>query len=74
MPHHGEVAVSHVEANDLTAINPFLFGLLMFVYPCPGELQRVLTQSWASAWDGWTESSAMVASALTSHDENLIVE
>ena len=74
MPHHSEVAVSHVDANDVMFIHRLLFGLLMSVYPCPGELQRVLTQSWVSDWDGWTEASAMIDSALTSHDENLVAE
>ena len=74
MPHDGEVVVSRVDADDLMFMLPFIFGLFMSVYPCPGELQRVLTQSWVSAWDGWTEASAMIANALTSHDENLIAE
>ena len=74
VPHHGEVAVSHVDANDLIVMNMFLCGLLMSVYPCPGGLQRVLTQSWVSTWNGWTEASAMIESALTSHDENHIAE
>ena len=72
MPHHGEVAVSHVDANDLISIHPFLFCFLMSLYQSPGELQRVLTQSWVSAWDGWTEASAMIEHALTSHDVSLI--
>ena len=46
----------------------------MSVYPCHGELQRVLTQSWVSDWDGWTEASAMIDSALISHDENLVAQ
>ena len=74
MPHHGEVGVSHVEANDFFFIHPLLFGLLMSVYPCPAEMRRVLTQSWVSDWDGWTEASAMIDSALISHDDNLIAE
>ena len=63
-----------MDSSDLTFIHPFLFGLLMSVYPCPGELQRVLTQSWVGNWHGWTEASALIESAVTSHDENLIAE
>ena len=74
MPHHGSVGVSRVDAADLMFMNPLLFGLFMSVYPCPGELQRVLTQSWVSNWDGWTEASAMIGSALTSRDANLVAE
>ena len=74
MPHHGAVGVSRVDANGLIFMNPLLFGLLMSVYQCHGELQRVLTQSWVSNWDGWTEASAMIDSALISHDDNLIAE
>ena len=74
MPHHGEVGVSHVNANAFVVIDRLLFGLPMSVYPCPGELQRLLTQSWVSTWNGWTEASAMIESALTSQDENLIAE
>ena len=72
MPHHGAVGVSRVDANELVFMNPLICGLLMSVYPCHGELQRVLTQSWVSDWDGWTEASAMIDSALTSHNENLV--
>ena len=65
---------SHVDVNDLIVVHAFLFGLLMSVYPCPGELQIMLTQSWVSTWNGWTEASAMIESPLTSHDENLIAD
>ena len=74
MPHRGDVAVSHVDSSDFTFFHPFVFGLLASVYPCPGELPRVLTQSWVSKWNGWTEASAMIESALTPHDENHIAE
>ena len=51
-----------------------MFGLLMSVYPCPGELRRVLAQDWVSMWVGWTEASAMIASAPDSQVENHIAE
>ena len=55
MSHHGAVVASHVDAHDQFFMNLLLFGLLMSVYPCHGELQKVLTQSCVSDWDGWTE-------------------
>ena len=53
---------------------PLCFGLLMSVYPCPGELRRVFAQDWVRTWAGWTEASAMIASASDSQDENQIAE
>ena len=74
IPHRGDVACADVDHCDFYFIHPLLFGLLMSVYPGPGELRRVLTQNWVRAWTGWTEASAKIESALTDHDENRIAE
>ena len=54
--------------------SPALFGLLMSVYPCPGELRPVLTYYWVSTWAGWAEASVMIDSASSSNGDNNIAE
>ena len=70
----GRSVVTDVDHSDFLFIHPLLFGLLMSVYNCPGELRRVLTQNWVNTWGGWTEASAMIESASLSNGENRVAE
>ena len=74
IPKRGDVGYADVDHRDVTDIHPLVFGLLMSMYPCPGELRRVLAQDWVRMWAGWIESSAMIASASDAQEENQIAE
>ena len=72
--HWQKNVVADDDHSDLLMIHPLLFGLLLSVYNCPGELRRVLTHNWVNAWGGWTEASAMIESASLSNGENKVAE
>ena len=74
IPKRGDVGSADVDHSDFTDIHPLFFGLIMSVHPCPGELRRVWAQDWVRMWAGWTEASAMIASASDSQDDNQIAE
>ena len=74
IPKRDDVGSTEVDHSDFIDICSLVFGLRMSVHPCPGELRRVLAQDWVRMWVGWTESSAMSASASDCQDENQIAE
>ena len=63
-----------VDQTDFRYIHPLLFALFLSMLPGPGELRRVLTQSWVGEWAGWTESYTLLDNAVSSQEENGLAE
>ena len=70
IPHCGDVCSADVDHSDFTDIHPLVFGLLMSVYPYPGELRWMLAQDWVRMWVDWPESSVAIASASDAQEDN----